>query len=119
MNSARRHDGRRWIVTLVLIFACEIAPLAAGEDFSVLVFSKTLLYRHVSITNGVAMLKKLGAENGFNVDATEDASAFTSANLARYRVVVFLSTSGDVLDPVQQDAFRTYLETGGALVGIH
>src|SRR6266545_5877813 len=67
-------------------------------SFSLLVFSKTLLYRHASITNGIAAIKRLGAENAFKVDATEDSAQFTATNLARYKVIVFLSTSGDVLN---------------------
>ena len=92
---------------------------SAGVGFSVLVFSKTLLYRHASITNGIAAIRKLGAVNHFRVDATEDANWFTPKTLARYQVVIFLSTSGDILDDQQQSAFREFLERGGGLVGVH
>ncbi len=93
--------------------------LAAPAPFSVLVFSKTTMYRHASITNGIAAIRRLGAENGFTVDATEDASAFTVENLKRHQAVVFLSTSGDILDDAQQAAFRSYLTNGGGLAGVH
>lgn len=93
--------------------------LAAPAPFSVLVFSKTTMYRHASITNGIAAIRRLGAENGFTVDATEDASAFTAENLKRHQAVVFLSTSGDILDDAQQTAFRSYLTNGGGLAGVH
>src|SRR4051795_3972811 len=67
---------------------------AAGPTLSkVLVFSKTVGFRHDSIPNGIAMLQALGAANGFAVDATEDAAQFTEGNLASYDVVVFLSTT--------------------------
>src|ERR1035441_2514973 len=76
-----------WVFTLVLALAttahAQTQPPAA--DFNALVFSKTLMFRHPSITNGIAAIKLLGAENGFNVDATEDASWFTPANLAKCR----------------------------------
>lgn len=77
------------------------------------------MFRHASITNGITAIQKLGAEHNFHVDATEDASWFTPANLARYQVVIFLSTSGDILDEAQQSAFREFIERGGGLVGIH
>ena len=51
---------------------------AAAADFKALVFSKTLLFRHASITNGIAAIRQLGAANHFQVDATEDASWFTA-----------------------------------------
>ena len=107
---------------LVALFVLAVAlPLAAGaqQQPRILVFSKTAGYRHSSIPNGIAAIRKLGEENGFAVDATEDAGAFTSKNLARYRAVVFLSTTGDVLDAAQQDDFERYIQAGGGYVGIH
>ncbi len=91
----------------------------AAESFRVLVFSKTTMYRHESITNGVMAIRRLGAENGFGVDATEDSSVFTPTNLSRYQAVVFLSTSGDILNDEQQRAFQNYLKSGGGLAGVH
>ncbi|MFH8294025.1 ThuA domain-containing protein [Streptomyces sp. NPDC018059] len=85
----------------------------------VLVFSKTAGFRHDSIPAGVAAVRELGAEGGFTVDATEDAGAFTAANLARYDAVVWMSTTGDVLNGEQQRAFEGYIRGGGAYVGVH
>ncbi len=85
----------------------------------VLVFSKTAGFRHDSIPQGIAAIQALGAANDFAVDATEDAAQFTDANLARYDVVVFLSTTGDVLNDDQQAAFERYIESGGGFAGIH
>jgi type 1 glutamine amidotransferase len=104
------------LVVCLVGYAQQPSPRAG---FNVLVFSKTLMFRHASITNGIVAIKKLGGENHFHVDATEDASWFTPANLAKYKVVIFLSTSGDILNDEQQAAFREYLERGGGLVGIH
>src|SRR4051795_801934 len=93
---------------------------AGGNTLSkVLVFSKTAAFRHDSIPQGIAMVQALGAANGFSVDATEDSTKFTEANLAQYDVVIFLSTTGDVLNDTQQAAFEHYIEAGGGYVGIH
>ncbi len=88
-------------------------------QFRVLVFSKTLGYRHANIPLGIAAIRRLGAQNGFGVDATEDSAAFTPENLARYKTVVFLSATGDVLNDEQQKAFKDYVLGGGGFVGIH
>jgi type 1 glutamine amidotransferase len=85
----------------------------------VLVFSKTAGFRHDSIPEGVAAVRALGERGGFTVDATEDAGAFTPANLRRYDAVVFLSTTGDVLNATQQSAFEGYIRRGGGYVGVH
>lgn len=90
-----------------------------AEDFRVLVFSKTTMYRHDSITNGISAIQKLAAQNRFRADATEDSAVFTPENLAEYKAVVFLNTSGDILNDKQQFALKGYLEKGGFLVGIH
>ena len=88
-------------------------------DFKVLVFSKTAGFRHSSIPNGIAAIQQLGQQNNFAVDATEDATQFTDANLANYEAVIFLSTTGDVLNADQQAAFERYIGNGGGYVGIH
>jgi cytochrome c len=85
----------------------------------VLVFTRTLGYRHDSIGAGVAALQQLGAENGFTVDATEDPTRFADASLADVDVVVWLSTTADVLDDGQQAAFQRYIQAGGGWVGVH
>ncbi|MFJ8587481.1 ThuA domain-containing protein [Streptomyces sp. NPDC093595] len=85
----------------------------------VLVFSRTAGFRHDSIPAGTAALKELGASSNITVDATEEPRQFTTGNLARYDAVVFLSTTGDVLDAEQQKAFENYVATGGGYVGVH
>ncbi|MEU9351498.1 lectin [Streptomyces griseoloalbus] len=95
------------------------ATAVADPAYKILVFSRTAGFRHSSIDEGVTALRDLGAANNFTVDATEDPGTFTTANLAQYRAVVFLSTTGDVLGPGQQTAFEQYLGTGGGYVGIH
>ncbi|MEU1124747.1 ThuA domain-containing protein [Streptomyces sp. NPDC005899] len=96
-------------------------PAAAAADpaYDVLVFSRTAGFRHSSIDEGLTALRELGAAHGFTVTATEDPGAFTPANLAGYESVVFLSTTGDVLDAAQQTAFEGYIAAGGGYVGIH
>ena len=70
-----------------------------------------------SITN--AAIEELGAEHGFHVDHTEDAEDFTEQNLGHYDVVVWLSTTGDVLNEEQQAAFEGYIQDGGGYAGVH
>lgn len=93
------------------------AKKAAGER--VLVFSKTAGYRHSSIPDGIAAVKELGAEHGFTVDATENSADFNRGTLKNYDAVIFLSTTGDVLNAQQQSAFEGYIEDGGGYAGIH
>jgi type 1 glutamine amidotransferase len=93
--------------------------LQNGPQFKVLVFSKTAGFRHDSIPDGIAMIQQLGSENHFAVDASEDSSLFSDTNLASYGAVIFLNTTGDILDDNQRAAFQRYIEMGGGFVGIH
>jgi len=101
------------IALLLFLFSC------AEDKPKVLVFSKTKGYRHASIKAGKAALLKMGAEKGFAVDTTESADAFTQENLKKYNAVVFLSTTGDVLNPAQQNEFMRFIQAGGGYLGIH
>ncbi len=93
------------------------AQSAGGKR--VLVFSKTKGYHHNSIAAGNKLIMRLGKENGFAVDTTTNSDLFTDDNLKKYSEVVFLSTTGDVLDDQQQIAFERYIQAGGGYVGIH
>lgn len=123
-------NGRPWAALggAALLIGCVSGPAVSDEagrsrghadEHRVLVFSKTAGFRHDSIPEGVAAVRELGAAHGFAVDATEDAGAFTIRNLGRYDAVVFLSTTGDVLNPAQQGAFERYIKGRGAYVGVH
>lgn len=85
----------------------------------ILVFSKTAGFRHSSIPAGKSALIKMGQENDFLVDTTEDASYFTEDSLKNYSAVVFLNSTGDLLDHYQEAEFERYIQAGGGYVGIH
>jgi type 1 glutamine amidotransferase len=85
----------------------------------VLIFSKTNGFRHSCIPVGIAAIKKLGEENGFDVDATEDSTQFTKKNLKHYAALIFLCPTGKVFGPEEEKALQGYIQHGGGFVGIH
>lgn len=105
----------------LVLSACSTVPTSwhSVQAPAVLVFSKTEGYRHASIPDGRAAVEALGAEHGFRVVATEDAGYFTDPGLDEFAVVLFLSTTGDVLDDTQQLALQQYVRSGGGYVGVH
>jgi hypothetical protein len=96
-----------------------IKPLSALDTLNLLVFSKTAGYRHDSIAAGIAALETLAADRNWSVTLTEDATVFTDEALADLHVVIFLNTTGDILDPDQEAAFERFIQGGGGFVGIH
>jgi type 1 glutamine amidotransferase len=90
-----------------------------APDVRILVFSRTAGFRHAAIEPGIAAFERLAAEHGFQLDATEDPAVFNAADLSTYDAVVFLLTTGDVLDSAQEAAFTEFIRAGGGFVGIH
>jgi cytochrome c len=111
----------RWLIGPVML-AAWFGPSALAQTaprYAVLVFSKTSAFRHDSISQGIAAVKALGTAHGFAVEATEDAGRFSDKELARFKVVLFLNTTGDILDGAQKAAFERYIRSGGGFVGVH
>jgi cytochrome c len=103
-------------LALVLVFAS--CNKRSGNP-KVLVFSKTAGYYHESIPDGIAAIMKMGAENGFEVDTTTNAELINEENLQQYSAVIWLSTTGDVLNHYQEADFERFIQAGGGFVGIH
>lgn len=109
----------KWILAVLAACFAGLFAVPASAGTHVLVFSKTLEYRHASIPQGIVAIATLGAQRGWQVDATEDATQFTDATLSKVDVVVWLSTTGAVLDADQQAAYERYVKSGKGTVGIH
>lgn len=92
---------------------------ALMQRAQVLVFTKTAGFRHQSIEKGVATLRELGKDNRFEITHTEDSLQFDRDILKKYQLVIFLSTTLDVLGEEQERAFRSFINNGGNYMGIH
>lgn len=112
------------IVFFSLLFSVESAAQSDAEGQNsgtekMLIFTKTEGYRHASIPTGVKAVEKIAGEKNIDTYHTEDSGEFTEEKLAEYDVILFLSTTGDVLNEEQQEAFHTFINNGGGFVGIH
>jgi uncharacterized protein len=77
-------------------------------------------YVHDNIAASVAAIRKMSGEAGFAVDATDDPTVFTDANLRQYAALVFSNSNNQAFsNDAQRDAFKRYIEAGGGFVGIH
>lgn len=112
---------RRTLLFLLLLLLPATTFLAGcrTEPARVLVFSHTAAFRHGHIPLARDVIQGLGTEMGMTVDTTENPVDFNEENLARYDAVVFLSTTGDVLDRNQQIAFQRFIQGGGGYLGVH
>ena len=86
------------------------APPAQGID--VLIFHKG------AAPDAIDAVTAAAEANDYDVDVTEISENFTETNLKRYQTVVFLNTSGDVLNAAQQSAFEAYHKAGGGFLAL-
>lgn len=108
-----------FIHSIVIAAVVLLGNTVYAQKYKVLVFAKTAGFHHNSISLGLPAIQKLGAENKFSVDTTTNAALFTATNLKQYAAVIFLSTTGNVLNDEQQGAFEKYIQAGGGFVGVH
>lgn len=111
----------RRTVLLPVIFA---AACAAANP-RILVYTRNYTpdgkgYVHDNIATSIEAIRKMGAEHGFDVEASDDPKLFTRANLKKYAALVFSNSNNEAFEnDEQRAAFREYLEAGGGYVGIH
>lgn len=103
------------IILMLFFSSCN----ETDNKIRLLIFSKTDGYRHESIAAGKTALLKIGIDNNWEVDTTEDATAFTEENLKKYAIVIFLNTTENILNYHQETSFERYIQAGGGFVGIH
>lgn len=120
LNYSNQYDNNfdmKNISCLLIVICCFCS--CKKKNVSILVFSKTEGYRHESISEGIQAIYKMAEQENWNVDTTEDASFFQEENLTKYSAVIFLNTTGDILDNQQQSNFERYIQAGGGFVGVH
>jgi uncharacterized protein len=117
----RRLDGT---VPLMMRFRVSLSgssSFASGPERQILVYTRNGKgYVHDNIQSSVEAIKKMGAQNGFGVDVTDDPLFFTDATLKRYKALVFSNTNNEAFaNDSQREAFKRFIESGGGFVAIH
>jgi type 1 glutamine amidotransferase len=104
----------------LLLFPALTSSAGSSVDGErLLVFTRTTGFRHDAIPDAIAAVRRVAAESGLAVDATEDPAVFRDASLSSYRAVAFLLTTGDVLGDDEEKAFERWLAAGRGWVGVH
>ena len=103
----------------ILSFVSISCSRTDNKTKSIMVFTKTSAFRHQSIEPSINAIKKMGQNNNFKVYQTEKSSDFSLSKLKQFDAVVFLNTSGDVLNEIQQNDFKRFFQSGKGWVGVH
>ena len=95
------------VLCVFLLAGFKSAKNTNKKKQTVLIFSLTKGFHHNSIADGITAIKKLGMENGFEVDTTTDVNLFTIENLKKYKTLIFLSPTGNNLfNDTQKSDFK-------------
>jgi type 1 glutamine amidotransferase len=128
MHYLARTAARSARCTFAALLAVGIVSASAHAQLaqkSILVYTRNYTpdgkgYVHENIAASVAAIRKIGEDNGFRVDVSDDPASFTDANLKRYAALVFSNSNNEAFSSeAQKDAFRRYIQGGGGFVGIH
>lgn len=102
------------------VYEMEPPEMPVIQRPAILVLSKTNGFIHKdAIPAGQTMLKRIAADNGWDIYITDNAASHNAADLKKFSVVVWNNVSGDVLTLEQRKAMKNWIEQGGGWVGIH
>ena len=116
-----------WLGALAAIALLLTQPATAGwskgaqtaPTFKVLAFytGKNDLAHISFVDEANEWFPEAGRKNGFVYESTSDWTKLNGEVLSAYQVVLFLDTRPD--EAAQREAFRKYMEGGGAWMGFH
>ncbi len=66
----------------------------------------------------VTALQQIATNNSFTLTHSTDPTVFSAASLSTYQVVIFLHTSGDILNASQETALQTWYQGGKGILGL-
>ncbi|WP_158969644.1 ThuA domain-containing protein [Paraglaciecola sp. L3A3] len=106
-------------IRMLVLVTCLLSTSSFAEQFKVLLFTKSAAWHHKSVNEGVDAIKLIAQNHHFEVVWHEDANQFKPENLKQYQAVIFLQTTGDILNDQQQAALKGFIQAGNGFVGIH
>ncbi|MBK8883157.1 MAG: ThuA domain-containing protein [Bacteroidales bacterium] len=92
---------------------------AQKPSFKILVVASADPDHDPMIMKAEGFLKKMGAENNFDVFYTRDATLINDENLAQYQVFVQMHLAPFDMTPDQQAALQHFISQGKGWVGVH
>lgn len=108
----------------LLVLVCVMLPVSStlsdAPQFKVLMISTTNGWHHDAISEAVPAIRGLAAKHQFEVVWEENIERmFTAESLEEFDVIMFVLTTGDILDPAQQALMEKFVQSGKGFVGIH
>jgi hypothetical protein len=102
------------LVTQLFFLSC-----VAQKQFKALLVTTTRGWHHEALHYGVVALNELAEKKEFDLTLLQDPNSITDKNLTQYQVIIFLHTTGDIFDSLQQKVMERFIQAGKGFVGIH
>lgn len=106
------------IFVLLLLLHTNLTSLSQ-KQFKTLLVTTTRGWHHESLHAGVLAIQQMGVKNHFDVVVWENPNGFTDQYLEQFQAVIFLNTTGDIFDSIQQKVMERFIQSGKGYVGIH
>ncbi len=111
---------KKFVTRCLAMAAILFIPPAFAEQFNALLITKTDGWHHEAINEGVDAMRALAKKHHFNLTWEENVGKeINDESLKKYDVVVFMLTTGNVLNDEQQAAMERFIQSGKGYVGIH
>jgi hypothetical protein len=108
------------LIAIILIqFTIGKTAFSQSKQFKALLVTTTKGWHHESLHAGVLAIQQLGIKNHFDVVLQESPTYITDKNLEQFKVIIFLNTTGDILDSAAQKVMERFIQSGKGFVGIH
>ncbi len=98
---------------------CSFSSMSQNKQFKALLVTTTNGWHHESLHYGVVALNELATKNFFDITLLQDPNGITEAYLKQFHVIIFLNTTGNILNAEQQKAMERFIQSGKGFVGIH
>ena len=109
----------KFFLVLILLQATLSLQSQAQKQFKVLMVTTTRGWHHESVHAGVLAVQQLALKNSFDAVLLEDPNGFTDNNLQQFQAIIFINTTGDILDSAQQKVMERFIQSGKGFVGVH
>ncbi len=110
---------KKIVVIIILFFFQSGNCIAQQKQFKALLVTATNGWHHTSLHSGVLAIQQLGVKNFFDVSVWEDPNGFTDEYAKQFDVIIFLNTTGNIFDSLQQKVMERFIQSGKGYVGIH
>lgn len=107
------------IIKVAILSGGLLAGVLQAAQFNVMLFTKTNGWHHNAINDGVTAFDQMSKKYHFDYEWHEDPARFNDDNLKQFDVIVFLLTTGNILNEEQQKSMERFVQSGKGFVGIH